>query len=148
MDIKQGLIDAATEIFPQFGMNALFQGGIQENQLATANQVNILIGFSGGLTGTVVVGFNKITALKIASSMMKGMDVSTLDVIAWSALGEITTMIAGNAMAHMDSEAKINFSPPTIVTGERIFLVISRLKSDKLTFKLDNNLFNISFCLE
>ena len=148
MDIKQGLIDAATEVFPQFGMNALFQGGIQENQLATANQVNILIGFSGGLVGTVVVGFNKITALKIASSMMKGMDVSTLDVIAWSALGEITTMIAGNAMARMDSETKINFSPPTIVTGERIFLVISRLKSDKLTFKLDNNLFNISFCLE
>ena len=148
MDFKQGLINASTEVFPQFGMEALFQGGIQENQLASANQVNILIGFSGGLVGTIVISFNKITAMKIASSMMKGMEVSTLDIIAWSAIGEITTMITGHATAQVDSESKISFSPPTIVTGERIFLVISRLKSEKLTFKLDNNLFNISFCLE
>jgi chemotaxis protein CheX len=148
MDFKQGIINASTEVFPQFGMNALFQGDIQENQLSSINQVNILIGFSGGLVGTIVISFNKATALKIASSMMRGMEISVLDVIAWSAIGEITTMIAGHATAYMDAKTKIDFSPPTIVVGERIFLVISRLKSDKLTFRLDNNLINISYCLE
>lgn len=147
MDLKQGLIHATEEIFPQFHMDVLFQGAIEENQLASANQVNILIGFSGGLVGNMVIGFNKATAMKIASSMMN-MQVDTLDIIAWSAIGEITTMIAGNAMANVESEAKISFSPPTIVNGERIFLLISRLKSNKLTFRLDNNLINISFCIE
>jgi chemotaxis protein CheX len=148
MDLKQGLINASTGIFPQFGMNSIFQGGIEENQLASANQVNILIGFSGGLTGTIVISFNKATAVKIASSMMKCKEINTLDIVAWSAISEITGMIAGQAMANVGSEAKINFSPPTVVTGERIFLLISRLKSNKLTFKLDDNLYNISYCIE
>lgn len=147
MDLKQGLIDASMEIFPQFAMSPYFQGDVEENQLASANQVNILIGFSGGLTGNLVIGFNKPTALKIASSMMKS-EVNSLDIIAWSAIGEITTMIAGNAMAKAGGEKKISLSPPTVITGERIFLLISRLKSSKLSFRLDCNLFNISFCLE
>jgi chemotaxis protein CheX len=148
VDLKQGLIDASTEIFPRFGLTSILQGGIEENQLASANQVNILIGFSGGLVGTIVIGFNKVTASKIVSSMMRGMEVNSLDLIAWSAIGEITTMVAGRAMALVGSKAVINFSPPTIVTGERIFLVISRLKSEKLSFKLGDNLYNISFCIE
>jgi chemotaxis protein CheX len=148
MDLIQGLIDASTEVFPQYGMNSLFQGYIEENQLASANQVNILVGFSGGLVGNIVIGFKKSTALKIVSSMLGGLEVSTLDALSKSAIGEITTMIAGHAMAHLDSKTMISFSPPTIVTGERIFLVISRLKSDKLTFKLGDDLYNISFCIE
>ncbi len=148
MDLKEGLINASTDIFPQFGMNSIFQGGIEENQLASANQVNILIGFSGGLVGTIVISFSKATAIKIASSMMKKKEIDTLDIVAWSAISEVTNMVAGQAMANMGSETKINFSPPTVVTGERIFLLISRLKSNKLTFKLDDHLYNISYCIE
>jgi chemotaxis protein CheX len=148
MDLKEQLIQSSTKIMPQFGLKAEFQGAIEENQLSSANQVNILIGFSGGLTGNIVAGFKKTTALKVISTMMGGMGVTALDVLGRSAIGEITTMIAGNAMEGMGTKAAISFSPPTIVTGERIFLVISRLKANKLTFKLGDDLFNISFCLE
>ncbi|HEY5585765.1 MAG TPA: chemotaxis protein CheX [Ruminiclostridium sp.] len=148
MDLKEQLIQSSTNILPQFGLRTEFQGAIEENQLSSANQVNILIGFSGGLTGNMVVGFKKTTAFKVISTMMGGVDVTALDVIGSSAIGEITTMIAGNAMAGMEAKTPIIFSPPTIVTGERIFLIISRLKANKLTFRLGDDLFNISFCLE
>lgn len=148
MDLKQGLINASTDIFPQFGMNSYFQGSIEENQLASINQVNILIGFTGGLVGIIVISFNKDTAVKIASAMTRNKEIDTLDIVAWSAISEITNMIAGQAMANASPEMKISFSPPTIVAGERIFALISRVKSNKLVFKLDDNLYNISYCIE
>ena len=148
MDLKTALISASQEIFSAYGMNPEFQGEIEETQLSSANQVNILIGLSGGLKGNIVVGFKKPSALKLVSKMMGGMEVTSFSDFAKSALGEATNMLSGSAIIKLNHPVVINLSPPTIVTGERIFLIISRVKSNKLTFKAGDDIFNIAFCIE
>ena len=148
MDLKNALISASKEIFSAYGINSEFQGEIEETQLSSANQVNILIGLSGGLKGNIVVGFKKPSAFKLVSKMMGGLEVSSFNNIVKSALGEITNMVSGSAIIKLNHPTVINLSPPTIVTGERIFLIISRVKSNKLTFKAGDDMFNIAFCIE
>ena len=148
MDLKNALISATQEIFSVYGMNPEFQGEIEESQLSSANQVNILVGLSGGLKGNIVMGFKKPSAFKLISKMMGGLEVSSFSELAKSALGEATNMLSGSAISKLNHPVVINLSPPTIVTGERIFLIISRVKSNKLTFKAGDDMFNIAFCLE
>jgi chemotaxis protein CheX len=148
MDFKNALISSACEIFSGYGNKPEFQGEIEETQLSSANQVNILIGLSGGLKGNIVVGFKKSYAYKLVSKMTGGMEVSELNDFFKGALGEAINMLSGNALVKLNSPSVINLSPPTIVTGERIFIIISRVKSNKLTFKAGDEMFNIAFCLE
>lgn len=148
MDIKKALIDGINEVLYQFGMNPLYVGETEEEKLSSAQPVNILIGLSAGMRGNVVLGLNQPTALKIVSAMMGGAAVNTLDDIAKSALSEFINMVLGSAIAKLNSITKVDYSPPTVVVGKKLFLMISRLKSYKLTFELDEYLYDLSFCIE
>lgn len=148
MEIKKALIDGISEVLFQFGMNPLYVGETEEEHLASASPVNILIGLSAGLRGNIVLGLNQITALKIVSAMMNGTKVNVLDNIAKSALAEFTNMVLGSAVSKITAATPVQYSPPTVVIGKKLFLVISRLKSYKLTFELDEYLYDLSFCIE
>jgi chemotaxis protein CheX len=147
MDIKKALIDAIGEVLYQFGMNPLYVGETEEENLSSARPVNILIGLSVGMRGNIVLGLTQMTALKIVSAMMGGA-VSVLDDIAKSALAEFTNMVLGSATAKLNSSVKVDYSPPTVVVGKKLFLMISRLKAYKLSFELDEYLYDLSFCIE
>jgi chemotaxis protein CheX len=148
MDIKKALIDGINEVLYQFGINPLYVGETEDEKLSSAQPVNILIGLSVGMRGNIVLGLNQVTALKIVSSMMGGTPVNTLDDIAKSALAEFTNMVLGSATAKLNSTIKVDYSPPTVVVGKKLYLMISRLKSYKLTFELDDYLYDLSFCIE
>ena len=148
MDFKQAAIDALDSVMPMFGMKAVYKGETEEAYLSSASQVNVLIGLTNGLKGNIVIGLKKTTALGIVTSMMGGMEINEMDGMAGSALGELANIIVGSAIGKLKIEEKIEFSPPTLAVGERMFLVISKVKSNKLVFKLDEDLFNISFCIE
>lgn len=70
------------------------------------------------------------------------------DDIAKSALAEFTNMVLGSAIAKLNSATKVDYSPPTVVIGKKLFLMISRLKAYKLSFELDEYLYDLSFCIE
>lgn len=148
MDIKKALIDAIGEVLYQFGMNPLYIGESEEEKLASAHPVNILIGLSVGIRGNIVLGLTEVTALKIVSAMMGGTAANGLDDISKSALAEFTNMVLGSAIAKLNSSVKVDYSPPTVVVGKKLFLMISRLKAYKLTFELDEYLYDLSFCIE
>lgn len=148
MDMKEAIIDGLNSVIPMFGMKVSYQGEAEEAFLSSASQVNMLIGLTNGLKGSIVVGLKKTTALKIVSCMMGGMKVDSIDVMEKSALGEFINMIVGSTLGKLQVENIIEFSPPTLAIGERMFLVISKVKSTKLSFKLDEDFFNISFCIE
>jgi chemotaxis protein CheX len=148
MDIKQALIDASLGVFPMFGITPVFQGETEEAQLASANQVNVIIGLSGGIKSNIVFGFKKETALRIISAMMGGMEVKYFDDIAKSAMGEAANMVAGTAVGKVSANSAISFSPPTLVIGDRIFLLVSKVKTNKLNFNITDDIFNISVSIE
>jgi len=148
MEFNKALIVASKEIFSGYGINPEFQGEIEETQLSSINQVNILIGLSGGIKGNLVMSFKKTYAFKLVSKMMGDLEVNAFSDFVKSALGKVANMVVVSAINKLEHSVDINLSPPTIVVGERIFLNISRVKSNKLTFKAGDDSFNIAFCIE
>ncbi len=148
MEIKKALIDGIREVLFQFGMNPLYIGESEEEYLASVSPVNILVGLNAGLRGNIILGLDQVTATRIVSAMMNGAQVNTLDHMAKSALAEFTNMVMGSAVSKITAVSHIDYSPPTVVTGKKLHLVISRLKSHKLTFELDEDFYDLSFCIE
>ena len=148
MDIKQAFIDSVGEVLPMFGMACTYQGEIEEAVLASVSQVNVLIGFTDGIKGNMMLALKKTTAIKVASAMMGGMELAELDEMAESAIGEMANLFMGFTAGKLQDGPVINFSPPTLAIGERMFLMISRIKTIKLSFKLEEEIFNLCFCLE
>ena len=148
--LKDPIVNACSELLPMFGLEYKFMCELPEKSLNSGDEVNILIGLSNGVEGNIVVGLTKDSALRIVSAMMGGMEVPELDMMAKSALSEFINMLGGNALGKVSDEIKegIDVSPATIVTGKKVFLMISRAPSKKLFFKLGETKFNIAYCLE
>ena len=133
-----------------FGLEHKFMCELAEKSLNSGDEINILIGLTQGIKGSIVLGLTKDAALKIISGMMGGMEVLELDLIGKSALSEFTNMLGGNAAGKIASEINepVDISPPTIITGKKMFLMISRAPSKKIFFKLGETKFNIAYCIE
>ncbi len=73
-----------------------------------------IIGFSGGLTGSVVLNFTTAAAEGIVKSFTGSpVDVNSGDFA--DAIGELANMVAGAAKTELGQNA--NISPPTVVRG-------------------------------
>lgn len=148
MDLENAINEALQSVSPMFGMSFDYQGATDETYLSSAAQVNILIGLTNGIKGNLAFGFSKFTALKIVSFLMGGMGTGNMDEMAESALGELANMVVGSMAGKLATDKIIEYSPPTLAVGDRMFLVISRVKSRKLSYRLNSELVNISFCTE
>ena len=149
MEFRDALIDASKEVLSQFGMTTVCLEESEQELLASARPINILIGLTSGIRGNVVLGIKRAAAMKIISAMMGGSEIMTLDAIGKSALAEFANMIMGCAIGNLRSAGKIDYTPPTLVTGQLLFLIISRVKSYILTFQLNNlDVYDISFSIE
>ena len=147
MEIKEAFIHSVTEVFPLFKMRPQFKYAEDKDLLSSADQVNILNSFSQTLRGNIVFGFSRSQALKIAS-LVKGMEVQSFDGEAKNAIGEIVTLAVKVAISKFKVVNSINISPPVVVMGDNIFLMISRVKTTKLVFQLDEDLLSVAYCIE
>ncbi len=145
--LKKAFIQSVSEVFPLFQMQPQYKEEMEDKFLTSAEDVNVLISFSHTLEGNIVFGFKKSRALKVAS-LVKGLDFSNLDQEAKSALGEIATLVSNLAIGKFQVVNTINISPPILISGDHIFLMISRVKTTKLYFELGDDRFSISYCVE
>ena len=84
----------------------------------TNDSVVIIIGITGAMRGQVFLGMDTSTACNIASRMMMGMPVETLDDMANSAISELGNMIMGNAATiFANQKILIDITPPTLCRG-------------------------------
>lgn len=151
MNQKELIIQTVTDTFLSFGLTPQFQSEKEESYLTSTEQVNILMGFANRVKGTIVLGLNKNLALQIASMMTGGKEITVLDEVGKSCLCELLNMIVGATFGKTDPEATSNLSPlspPTVVIGNNMFLISNQLKAEKLLFKLNENLFYISYYIE
>ena len=116
--------------------------------LASGSEVNVIICFTEGIKGNAVLGMERETAIKLASIMMGGMEILELDELTISAAAELGNMIIGNTFTNFDSEIFINFSPPTIVVGEGLRLMMSRVATQKLHFEVEGKSIFLMLCVE
>jgi len=86
----------------------------------TTQQVTIVAGVSGQISGTALYGMSLVTAQKIASALMQS-ELTVLDEMAWSALSELGNMITGNAITLLANNGyDVNISPPSVIRGRNI----------------------------
>lgn len=86
----------------------------------------IQVGVVGEMQGQVVLVMNDDNAKMIASKMMFGMPVETIDEMASSALNELGNMVMGNtATIFSTQDILIDITPPLSVHGSDL-----QLKSD------------------
>lgn len=86
----------------------------------------IQVGITGAMRGQVVLSMEDMQARLIASKMMGGMPVDTLDEMACSALNELSNMILGNTATVFSTQGiLIDITPPMAVLGSNV-----KIKSD------------------
>jgi len=75
--------------------------------------VSGVIGLSGDVVGSVIVGFSKMSAVQIASSFAGSrLEVGTADFA--DAIGELANMIAGGAKAKFEGQA-VSIGCPSVI---------------------------------
>jgi len=87
----------------------------------TVGDMIIMIGIVGEIRGQVCLELTFDTAQKIVSTMMEGITAIDMDEIGKSAIAELGNMIMGNTCTILSkNKVKIDITPPTILTGEKI----------------------------
>lgn len=148
INLKDVLVEASLELLQMFGLDPKYICELCESSLNSGEEVNVQLGLTVGLKGNIVLCLTKPAALKLASGMMCGMEVTEFDEVVKSALCEFMNMLGGNALGKLKTADLIDISPPSIIIGQDTYLMISRAPSKKLFFKLGETKFNISYCIE
>ncbi len=112
--------------------------------------VVIMVGLTGKMRGQAMFTMGLNVALEIASSMMGGMSVNTLDEISKSAISELTNMILGNTATILYNKGiAIDITPPSFLMGENMQISHNRLKTVCIPLILDNgNAMEIDLAVE
>jgi len=104
-----------------------------------AESVVIIIGIAGEFKGQVFFSMDEETACNIASSMMMGMEVKSLDEMAKSAIAELGNMIMGNVSTEFyNTGVKIDITPPTVLVGNDMAFSTKGIKTICVPLILEN----------
>lgn len=148
MNLENIAKEATINTISMFGLTLEYIETIKQSALASGSDCNVIIGITEGIRGNAMIGMDKNTVKQLASIMMGGMEILEIDEMAISAVAEITNMIVGNIFNSLSSEKFINFSPPTIVVGENLNLMISKVETQKLHFQFQGNSIYLMLCIE
>lgn len=95
------------------------RGNLEMLAWSGTHDLRIQIGLTGELTGHVGFGFNHGVGLRMASAMMGGYPLETLDAIGASAISELGNMISGNASTLLSNQGiHVDITPPQLILNE------------------------------
>ncbi len=114
-----------------------------------SEELNIIIGILGQMRGEVTYGMSSFVAMNIVSKMMGGLEVKSMDDMAYSAISELSNMISGNAVTNMSSEnITLDLTPPTIVTGKNIKFHTLEIKTLNIPLETEVGIIMMDVALE
>lgn len=138
MDVKyiNAFIRGLLDVSEMLGLTNMQRTGLNKRDtLQTKDEVNIIIGLTGEVSGNVVLSMPETTARNIASLMMGGMPVEQLDLISKSAMCELANMVAGNSVSKLEElGVLLNITPPTLVAGYNLVTLISQVETLVIQF--------------
>lgn len=115
------LTSAGSVISTMCGDTPTFKKPFLRQASYSIDDLNVIIGVTGDLRGQMIMSMSKQTAKNVASRMMGGMEVTELDEIALSAVGELGNMIAGNAGRLLgEAKLRIDIAPPAVLEGSGV----------------------------
>ena len=103
--------------------------------------VRIILGVTGAMTGQVIISMPESKAKDIASRMMMGMPVETLDDMAISAISELGNMIMGTAATMLSENGVIiDITPPVVELGT-VYMNMKSFQNVCVPLMLDNEVY-------
>jgi len=114
--IVNPFVTAVRDVFQKMvGVEATIQKPYLKMEAKTTHSICGIIGFSGNITGSVVLSFSNSAAMKLVESFagMK-LEIGTPDFA--DAVGELANMVAGTAKRNLGGLASI--SVPSVVIGD------------------------------
>lgn len=116
------------------------------NGSVSSNDISVILGVKGDLSGQIICSFSKDTAKQIVSKMMGGMPIDTLDDMGWSAVQEFGNWIAGTTATELSTEGCIiDVTPPVTNEGLSTFHSSEKYISLVLDSSLGNMHIHLSF---
>ncbi len=96
----------------------------------SSKEVIIILGITGEIKGQTFIVLDEEMAKRVASKMMMGMPVESLDEMAKSAISELGNMIMGNAATLLyNNGTNIDITPPTLMIGENLKISTTETKT-------------------
>jgi chemotaxis protein CheX len=131
-------IDAWHTVFGSFSGRQIMSADVKPPQETLVNgDILVLMGLMGDINGQICMSMNAETGKSLASEMLGGMEIASVDEMVTSAVGEMCNMVMGNVCTNISSiNANVDITPPTVVAGP---------KKPRLTAKPS---YEISFLLE
>jgi chemotaxis protein CheX len=110
----------------------------------TTEEITVLISLVGQISGIVLIGFSKKTALTIVSTILD-QSFSEFDELAQSGIGELGNVIVGHAATRLSQAGfHAELSPPTLIQGGGTLIstldfkrVVVPIKTSVGTIRLD-----------
>ncbi len=114
---------AAKEILTNhFGLTVTPQPASAATGTVPSNDIAVILGVKGQLTGQIVCTFSDVTAKKIVGVMMGGLQIDQLDAMGWSAVQEFGNWFAGTTATELSKESCIiDVTTPIVNEGESRF---------------------------
>ncbi len=139
-----------TEVFQQFGVTDISRSNLElKENLYMDYEVCLIVGITDDIQGNLGISMPSPTAQELASIAMGGMEVPQLDEMAKSAITEISNMVTAAAARTFSSmEKNVDITPPTLVVGEDIIMIISQVETLSLSLKSSVGTFQINIGLE
>lgn len=126
LDIKyiNPFVKATVTILEMLGLSGGTVGKPSLSDLSFSQDTFLIqVGVTGGMRGQVLIGMSEQRAMEIASVMMMGMPLNTLDEMACSALGELGNMILGNTSTIFSTQNILfDITPPLSMHGKTLKL--------------------------
>ena len=107
-----------------------------------------MVGFNYSIIGNIVFALDKNTARQVTAAMT-GAEPGEDESKVKKTIGDVAKLVTDLALGKMNINSSIYFTPPpTLVTGEDVFLLISRTQAKRLLFHINNVEFSIDYSLE
>lgn len=95
-----------------------------------SEDIIIMVGLTGKIRGQAIFSMSRDLGMRIASSMMMGMQVIEFDELSKSAISELANMIMGNAATFLYNRGiNIDITPPSLLMGENMQITPNKMKT-------------------
>jgi len=150
-NIIEAVKSATISILQQFGISDIRLSFYQQRENNESDYpVNVTIGFLGKVNGYVIVGLNEVVAEELVSVMTGGFLNTLDDPMARSTILELGNMlsayIANNMSAELGGE-KVEITPPTLVMGSGVYIMMTRYESVDIKFATEKGSIGINISL-
>lgn len=150
MDAKliNPFLQSFNDIMPQLGFE-IERGEISLKEKIGGTGITISVGLTGDVKGNVIYILSEESGKGIASKMMMGTPVDTLDDMAKSALSEMANMLTANASINYSNDGiNTDISTPLLVTGRDLEIKVDTDKIMCIEMKADGMIVEINISLE